>query len=56
MSMVAEGVGTCRAAYQMGKNHGVDLPITNKMFEVLYEEKDPRQAIDELMSRPLTSE
>jgi glycerol-3-phosphate dehydrogenase (NAD(P)+) len=56
MSMVAEGVSTCRAARQLGIKEGVDLPIINKMHEVLYESKDPRQALRELMKRPLTSE
>ncbi|MGH9639813.1 MAG: NAD(P)H-dependent glycerol-3-phosphate dehydrogenase, partial [Bryobacteraceae bacterium] len=56
MTMVAEGVATCRAARELGLRHGVDLPITNKMYEVLYESKDPRQALSELMNRPLTHE
>jgi glycerol-3-phosphate dehydrogenase (NAD(P)+) len=56
MSMVAEGVETCRAAYHMGVSKNVDLPITSRMYEVLYEAKDPSQAIRELMERPLTSE
>lgn len=56
INSVAEGVGTCRAAYQLGQQENVDLPIINKMHEVLYREKDPREAIRELMDRPLTSE
>ncbi len=56
MRMVAEGVGTCRAAHQLGIKYSVDLPIVNKMHEVLYENKNPREAICELMDRPLTSE
>ncbi len=56
MTMVAEGVETCRAAYHLGIQEEVDLPIIGKMYEVLYESKDPRQAIRELMERPLTSE
>jgi glycerol-3-phosphate dehydrogenase (NAD(P)+) len=56
MTAVAEGVGTCHAAYQLGQREGVDLPIINKMHEVLYEEKGPREAIRELMERPLTNE
>lgn len=56
MTMVAEGVCTCRAAHQLGREKNVDLPIINKMYEVLYESKDPKQAIRELMERPLTSE
>ncbi len=56
MSMVAEGVATCRAAHQLGIEKSVDLPIINKMYEVLYESRDPRQALRELMERRLTSE
>ncbi len=54
--MVAEGIPTCRAAYELGIRHGVDLPIIQRMYQVLYENKDPRAAIRELMERPLTSE
>jgi glycerol-3-phosphate dehydrogenase (NAD(P)+) len=56
MSMIAEGVETCRAAYYLGQREKVDLPIVSKMYEVLYAAKDPRQAIRELMERPLTTE
>jgi glycerol-3-phosphate dehydrogenase (NAD(P)+) len=56
MSMVAEGVTTCRAAHQLGIEKSVELPIINKMHEVLYESRDPLQALRELMERPLTSE
>jgi glycerol-3-phosphate dehydrogenase (NAD(P)+) len=56
MTMVAEGVETCHAAFQLGIQKNADLPIIGKMYEVLYESKDPRQAIRELMERPLTSE
>lgn len=56
MSMVAEGVATCRAAHQLGIEKSVDLPIINKMHEVLYKSRDPRRALRELMERPLTSE
>ena len=56
MTMVAEGVATCRAARQLGVHRKVELPIVNKMYEVLYESKDPRSAIRELMERPLTTE
>jgi glycerol-3-phosphate dehydrogenase (NAD(P)+) len=56
MTMVAEGVSTCRAAYCLGQRERVDLPIINEMYQVLYEAKDPRKAIRELMERPLTNE
>ena len=56
MTMIAEGVCTCKAAYLLGQRMRVDLPIIDKMHEILYESKDPRQAITELMERPLTTE
>jgi glycerol-3-phosphate dehydrogenase (NAD(P)+) len=56
MDMIAEGVTTCRAAYALGRRMDVSLPIIEKMYEILYEQKDPRQAISELMERPLTNE
>jgi glycerol-3-phosphate dehydrogenase (NAD(P)+) len=55
-TMVAEGITTCRAARQLSLRHKVDLPIVGKMYEVLYEGKDARAAIRELMERPLTNE
>jgi glycerol-3-phosphate dehydrogenase (NAD(P)+) len=56
MSMVAEGVETCRAAHWLAKRENVELPIVRTMYELLYEAKDPRKAIRELMERPLTTE
>ena len=56
MLMIAEGVTTCRAAHLLGLRRNMDLPIIHQMYGVLYEAKDPRQAIRELMERPLTTE
>lgn len=56
MIMVAEGVVTCRAARRLGEQRGMELPLITQMYEVLYEAKPPRQAIRELMERPLTTE
>ncbi|MDQ2843426.1 MAG: NAD(P)-dependent glycerol-3-phosphate dehydrogenase, partial [Acidobacteriota bacterium] len=56
MTSVAEGIGTCRAAYQLGLRHNIALPIVDQMYELLYQDKEPREAIRELMERPLTSE
>ncbi len=55
-TMVAEGVSTCAAGFQLGLRHGVELPIIRQMHEVLYQAKDPRAAIRDLMDRPLTIE
>ena len=53
---VAEGVKTARSAKELAANHGIEMPITNEMYGVLYEEGSPRQAIQRLMTRALKPE
>lgn len=54
--MVAEGVGTCRAARELAQRAGIEMPITEQMYAVLYEGRPSREAIRELMERRLKSE
>jgi glycerol-3-phosphate dehydrogenase (NAD(P)+) len=54
--MVAEGVFTTTAAVGLAKVRGVEMPITEQMHAILHEEKSPREAIQELMSRSGKSE
>ena len=56
MEMVAEGVATTRSVYLLAKKLQVEMPIVEKVYQVLYEDKDPRQAIIELMTRDLKAE
>lgn len=56
MKMVAEGVKTSKALYELGKKIGVDLPITEQVYKILYEDKDPKEATMELMIRELKCE
>ena len=56
MNMVAEGIKTARAAYELGKKMDVALPITNQVYQVLYNGKDPKEAVRELMTRELKEE
>lgn len=51
MVMVAEGVKTTRAAMELSKRTGVELPITEQVYEVLFHDKDPMEAIRDLMMR-----
>jgi glycerol-3-phosphate dehydrogenase (NAD(P)+) len=53
---VAEGVNTTRAALRLAAGAGVEMPITAKVAEVLFEGKSPRQGVGELMERALKSE
>ena len=54
--MVAEGVRTTRSAYALAKRHKVDMPITEAVYEVLFENADAREAIEGLMGRDVKSE
>ncbi len=56
MTMVAEGVKTALSAHQLARRLGVDLPITEQTYRILYENKDPRQAVTDLMLRELKAE
>lgn len=54
--MVVEGVQSCRAAYELSKKYGVEMPIVEKAYQVLYENKAPKDAVLELMLRDPKSE
>jgi glycerol-3-phosphate dehydrogenase (NAD(P)+) len=51
MDMVAEGVETVRAAKKLADQHGVDMPITQEIYNIIYQRKKPRQAVEDLMGR-----
>jgi len=51
MGMVVEGVRTTKAAYELAKELGVKMPITEVLYEVLFVGKDPKEAVDSLMAR-----
>ncbi len=56
MRMVAEGIRTTKALRELAAKRGVEMPITEKIYEILYEGKNPREVVDELMSRGRRSE
>ena len=51
VQMVVEGVYSAKAAVKLGEKYGVSLPIINKVSEVLFDGKDPKEAVNELMLR-----
>jgi len=56
MTMVAEGVRTCRSARDLAHREGVPMPITEAVYSILFEDKNPKQAVVELMTRDLKVE
>lgn len=56
MSEVAEGVRNTTSVRELARRVQVEMPITEQMHLVLYEQKDPAQAVVDLMSRRLKHE
>ncbi len=53
---VAEGVKTARSTYDLAQQLGVELPICFEVYRVLYEDKSPHQAVEDVLTRPLKRE
>lgn len=51
MNMVAEGVYTARSVHDKAAKMGLSMPITDEVYRVLYENKDPLTAVNDLMLR-----
>jgi glycerol-3-phosphate dehydrogenase (NAD(P)+) len=51
MVMVAEGILTTRSAHQLMLKHKIEMPISEQVYEVLFHEKNPNEAVNDLMSR-----
>jgi len=56
MTMIAEGVGTAAALLALGREHRVELPITEQVNAILQQWKSPAEAIRDIMDRPLKRE
>lgn len=51
MGMVVEGIRTTKAAHQLAQKYDVAMPITAALYDVLFSDKTPKEAVDELMIR-----
>jgi glycerol-3-phosphate dehydrogenase (NAD(P)+) len=56
MKMVAEGVTTAISIRDLARREKVDMPICQEVYQILYEGKNPRDSLIDLMSRALKSE
>ena len=54
--MIVEGVDTAASIHQLARSEGVELPICEAVYSILYQEVAPRDALNELMSRDLKVE
>jgi len=51
MEMSAEGVATTKSVHDLSRKIKIEMPITNEVFNVLYKNKSPLHAVDDLMTR-----
>jgi len=56
VNMVVEGVATTKPAYELALKLGISMPITNEAYSILFEGKDPRCAVGDLMTRDKKTE
>ncbi len=56
IKMVVEGVNTCDAAFRLARTLNVNMPITSELYAVLFQGKDPKEAVSDLMLRSRTHE
>ncbi len=56
MRMVAEGVKTAKSIYNLSRKIGVEMPICQETYRILYEDVSPNEAARRLMSRDLKQE
>ena len=54
--MVAEGVRTVAGVRELARIHGVEMPITEQVHEILFENRPAREAVEELMARATKNE
>jgi len=56
MEMVAEGVETTQSAMELAAKYQVDMPLVSEVHKILFEDKNPRRAVEDLMQRAPKSE
>lgn len=56
MYMVAEGIKTTEAVYNISKKIGVEVPITETVYEIIYKDLSPAESVNKLMKRKFKAE
>ena len=56
VGMVIESIDNIEVAYELCKIHNVDMPIVETVYQVIYENLEPKEAVTKLMTRDKKSE
>lgn len=51
VGMVVEGIKTCKAFYELKEERNISMPITDSLYNVLFNNKEPREYVYKLMTR-----
>ena len=51
VGMIVEGIKACKAFYQLKEELNIEMPITDSLYKILFEKKDPKHVVVELMTR-----
>lgn len=56
VGMVVEGIKTTESAYELSKFYNIEMPITEQIYNVIYNGLEPKEAVVKLMSRRMKNE
>ena len=56
VKMIVEGINATKIVYNLSNKYKINMPIVNQVYSILFDQKEPKLAINELMGRKLTNE
>ncbi|MDZ4907213.1 NAD(P)H-dependent glycerol-3-phosphate dehydrogenase, partial [Clostridium perfringens] len=56
VGMVVEGIKACKAFYELKEDLNIEMPITDILYKILFENKSPKEAVVDLMERERKNE
>jgi len=56
IKMIIEGINATQTVYKLSNKHKINMPIVNQVYSILFNQKEAKLAINELMARKLTNE
>jgi len=56
IGMISEGINTCKIIHKISSKNNIEMPICNEVYKILFEELNPKDSINKLMTRSLKVE
>ncbi len=51
IGQAVEGIKSAKASYELSQQHGIDMPIVDQVYDIIYKDKSPKLAVQELLQR-----